>query len=242
MAIKVGEHRTFRWAEARNFGVGGITEQAENTLFAVVRQTRHIEMFAINGGVIKLEITRKNDRPNRGFNRQGIAIRHRVGVADELDGEVLTHLHHVAWADGLQLGAIRDARLFHLAGEHRQSQSRPVDHRDVEVLEVVRNTADVIFMPMGHDHSPDPLLVLAQEAGIRQNNIHTMHPIAGEGEAGIDQHQVIAVLEHTGVLSDLVQTAEGNHPETRLLTFRGSRTVRHEKEGKSTFGDVRLSL
>ncbi len=93
------------------------------------------------------------------------------------------------------------------------------------------DATDVVLMPMGDDHAPDPLLVLAQEAGVRQHHIHAMHAVAGESEAGIHQHQVIAVLEHTGVLADLVQAAEGDHPQAGLLAFRGSGTVGHGKKG-----------
>ena len=97
------------------------------------------------------------------------------------------------------------------------------------MLEVVGNATDVVFMTMGDDHAADPLLVLAQEAGVREHHIHPVHAVAGEGQTGIHQHQVIAVLEHTGVLADLVQTTQGNHPKAGLLTLAGSRVVGHGK-------------
>ena len=99
--------------------------------------------------------------------------------------EVLTHLHHIARTDGLQGGAVADTGLVHLAGEHREGQPRPVDHRNVEVLEVVGDATDVVFMTMGDDHAADPLLVLAQEAGVGQHHIHSvLNVIAKARELG----------------------------------------------------------
>ena len=87
------------------------------------------------------------------------------------------------------------------------------------MFQVVGDSTDVIFMTMGDDHAADPLLVLPQKGGVRQHNIHAVHPFGGEGESAIHQHQIIAVFEDAGVLADLMQTAEGNHPKTRLLSL-----------------------
>ena len=91
------------------------------------------------------------------------------------------------------------------------------------------NPTDVVFMAMGHDHAANAFLVLTQKAGVGQNHVHTMHSITGEGQSGIHQHQVVAVLEHTSVLADLMQTPQGDNPEAGLLFFAGSRVVSHEK-------------
>ena len=137
VAIEIGEHRPLRGTEARHFRIGGIAEQAQHALFPVMGEAGHVEMLAIDRGVIELEIAREDDGSHRGLDGQRVAVRHRVGVADEFHREVLAHLHHVAGTDGLQRGAVGDAGLLHLSGEHRQGQTGPIDHRDVEVLEVV---------------------------------------------------------------------------------------------------------
>ena len=60
-----------------------------------------------------------------------------------------------------------------------------------------------------------------------------MHAIAGEGQAGIHQHQVIAVLKDAGVLADFMQAAEGDHPKGGLafglavVTGLGSVQIAH---------------
>ena len=175
-------------------------------------EASHIKVLTIHWRVVELEITGEDHRAHRCGDRQRKAVGHRVGVADELHREMLAHLHHIARCDRLQRGAVGDARLIHLSGEHRQGQSGPIDHRDVEVLEVMGNPTDVVFMAMGHDHPANAFLVLTQKAGIGQNHVHTMHSVTGKRQSGIHQHQVVAVLEHAGVFADLMQTTQGDHP------------------------------
>ena len=184
----------------------------------MVGQTGDIEMLTIHRRVVKLEITGEDHRAHGCGDGQRKAVGHRVGVANELHREVLTHLHHVARSHRLKSGPIRHTGFVHLSGQHRQSQPGPIDHGNVEVLEVVGNATDVIFMAVGDDHASNALLVFAQEAGVREHNVDAMHAIAGKRQAGIHQHQVVAVLEHTGVLADLMQTAKGNHPQAGLVT------------------------
>ena len=216
MAIQVGEHGTLGRTEARQLSVGGVTEQTQHTLLAVMGKAGDVEVLAIDRGVVELEVAGENNHASRSGDRQRVAVGHRVGVADELHREVLTHLHHLAGGDGLEDGAVHHARFLHLASENREGEARPVDDRNIEILEVVGNATDVIFMPVGHDHAADPFLVLAQVAGVGQNHIHAVHAIAGEGQTAIHQHQVIAVFEDAGVLADFVEAAEGDHPEGGL--------------------------
>ena len=124
-------------------------------------KTGDVEVLAVHRSVVELEVTGENDHASRSCDRQRVAVGHRVGVADELHRKMLTHLHHLAGGDGLQDGAIHHPRFLHLPGENREGEAGPVDDRNIEVLEVVGNATDVIFVPVGHDHAADPLLVLA---------------------------------------------------------------------------------
>ena len=100
---------------------------------------------------------------------------------------------------------------------------------------MVRDATDMVFMTMGHDHSADAFLVLAQERRVRQHHIHAVHSVAWEGQTGIHEHQVVAVLENTGVLTDLMQTPQRNHPQTRVLSLPGLCVVNHEKRLRKLF-------
>ena len=216
VAIQAGEHRALWRAEAGDFSVGGIAEQAEHALLAVVGEASHVKGFAVHRCVVKLEVAGEDHRPHWCGDGQREAVRHRVGVADELDGEVLPHLHHIPRRNGLQDGAIHHTSFLHLAGEHGQRQAWAVNHGDIEVLEVVGNATDVIFVTVGHDHAADAILVFLEIAGIRHHHVDAVHAVAGEGQTGIHQHDVVAVFEHASVLTDLVQAAERNHTQAGL--------------------------
>ena len=216
-AIQAGEHRALGRAEARHFRVGGITEQAKHTLITVVGQASHIKVLTIDRGVVELEVTGEDHRAHRSGHRQRIAVGHRVGVANELDLEVLAELDHFARGHRLQHRAVSDAGFRHLSLEQGQGQTRAVNDRNVEVLEVVGDATDVVFMTVGDDHAANALLVLAQEAGVWHHHVHPVHAVAGERQTGINQNQVVAEFKNTGVLSDLVQAAQGDHPQGGLL-------------------------
>ena len=91
-----------------------------------------------------------------------------------------------------------------------------MNHRNIEILEVMGNATNMIFVPMSDNHAANTLLIFLQITRIRHHNIDAMHAVTGEGKTGIDQHDVVAVFEHTGVLTDFVQTAKGDHPQSGL--------------------------
>ena len=183
----------------------------------MVGQAGHIKVLAIDRGVVELEVTGEDHRAHRSGHRQRIAVGHRVGVSDELDLEVLAKLHHFTRGHRLQHRAIGNAGFRHLSLKQGEGQTRAVNDRDIEMLEVVGDATDVVFMTVGDDHAANALLVFAQEAGVRHHDIHPVHAVAGESQTGVNQNQVVAEFKNTGVLSDLVQAAQGDHPQGGLL-------------------------
>ncbi|MFN9912643.1 MAG: hypothetical protein ACK53L_08665, partial [Pirellulaceae bacterium] len=61
------------------------------------------------------------------------------------------------------------------------------------------------------------LLVLTKIAGVGQNDIDTVHAIAWEGQSSVDKHDVINILEYTGVLADFVKASQGDHTQSGSL-------------------------
>jgi hypothetical protein len=52
-----------------------------------------------------------------------------------------------------------------------------------------------------------------------------MHAITGEGQTGINKHDVVAVFEHAGVLADLMQATERDNPQGWSGGLVGTMTV-----------------
>ena len=76
MPVKIWKHRAFRRTESRHLRVGGIAEQTENALVAVMGQPLYIEMFTIHRGVVELEIAGENDGSHRSLDGQRVAVGH----------------------------------------------------------------------------------------------------------------------------------------------------------------------
>ena len=210
VAIQVGEHCPLRRRKAGQLRIGGVAKQAQDPIFPVPGQAMQIKSLPIHGGVVKLEVPGEDNDAHRSGDGQGETIGDGVGIANELDAEVLPHLDHFSWSDCLGVGAITHPRLLHLVVQERQGQAGAVDDGNRKVSQVVGNAANVVFMPVGHDHAPDALLILAEVGGIRHDHVDPVHVVAGEGEAGIHQHQLVPVFKNTGVFSNLMEAAKGN--------------------------------
>ena len=86
-------------------------------------------------------------------------------------------------------------------------QSGRVD-RCVALAQNIRNSADMVLMSVG-DHIAAQLVQVALEVRcIRNDQVNTQHVVIRKGNAAVDNYDVIAVLDHRHVLTDLVQTAE----------------------------------
>ena len=109
------------------------------------------------------------------------------------------------------------------------------------MLQVVRDPADVIFMAVGDDHAADPPLVFPQKAGVRHDHVDAMHAIAGEGQTGIHQDQIITKFKNAGVLADLMQSTQGNDLEGGLLGLGTVGSHVGSNLWNETNGDERLS-
>ena len=107
-------------------------------------------------------------------------------------------------------GPIGHARFLEFAFEQRQRQTRTIHDRNINLFQVKRNAADVIFMAVGDNHPLDFVLVFTQIGHVRQHNINAVHSITREGQTRIQQHNFVAVFKHAGVFADFVQSAEGN--------------------------------
>ena len=70
---------------------------------------------------------------------------------------------------------------------------------------------------LGDDDAAQLLLVLEDIGVVRKHEVDTGLRVVREHEAGVDEHHVLAALEHGHVLTDAVQTAQGNDLERRRL-------------------------
>ena len=73
------------------------------------------------------------------------------------------------------------------------------------------SAADVVLVPVREHDRADGLVEEVREVG--QDEVDPEVLVAGEGEPGVDDDAVVAVLEHGHVLADLAEPAERDDPE-----------------------------
>ena len=128
---------------------------------------------------------------------------------EELNAE-LAELHPVARLDFLEVGVL-DAVLLEPAGDHAERELRRVDgHLGVEVLQQVRQGADVVLVAVRDDDAAQLVLVLKDIGVIRQDKVHAGMIVIREHETGVVQNHVVTVLDDRHVLADAVEAAQRN--------------------------------
>ena len=119
--------------------------------------------------------------------------------ATDVQALAITHLH--------ELGAVEKAGLLDAAAREAQRHGRPVDgHLDIAQQEL--EAADVVLVTVRGHTTDDAVRVLAEEREVGQHQVDAVHVGVGEHEPAVDEQQLVVLLEHHAVASDLAETAE----------------------------------
>ena len=108
---------------------------------------------------------------------------------------------------GEDLRVVQQIVLFELQLDHGRRQRRRINW-DIEFLEHIRHSADVVLVAVGQDDAADAAGVGFEIADIRQNNVDTVHILVGETHAAIDHDNVAAKFIGSHILADLAETAK----------------------------------
>ena len=133
-------------------------------------------------------------------------MRHRVRHGDELDIERADPAA-LAVAHGDQLGAVEKACLLDAMTREPERQRGPVD-REAEIAQQERQSADVVFVPVGGDAPVDATGVLAQVREVRQHEVDAEHVDVGEHQPDVEQHDAAIHLDAGAVAPDLSEPAQ----------------------------------
>ena len=74
--------------------------------------------------------------------------------------------------------------------------------RDVQLGQNVRQRSDVVFVAVGYQDGPDALSVLHEVRYVGDGEIDPGHILLGEEHPGVDDDNVLAVLQGHHVLAD----------------------------------------
>jgi hypothetical protein len=129
-------------------------------------------------------------------------VRHRY----ELDVEG-PDVEAIAVAHRDQLRAPEQSGLLDAVAGEAEAERRPVDRRG-DVAQQVRETADVVLVPVREHHALDAVGVVAQVGEIGQHEVDAGHVGVGEHQPAVDDEDPPVDLEAEAVASDLPQSAE----------------------------------
>ncbi len=124
--------------------------------------------------------------------------------------------HAVAGLDGVQVGFLLEARPVQLHLQQAHGELGGEDWHALELLDHVGDRACVILVSVGHDDPPDDVLLVVEIAKIGDDIVDPQHIVFGEHDAGVDDQDVVAVLNGHHVLANFPQAAQGN--ESQILT------------------------
>src|ERR1700679_2377583 len=133
--------------------------------------------------------------------------------------------------------------LFQLALNISQRELSAI-HRDIQLRQNPRQSANVVFMPMGQNDRANLLAVFSQIADIRDDNVHTQQLFFRKHQTGIDDDNVILPAEGHAVHTELTKAAQRNHLQfilchqlTSLASLR-NKPVKHAPPPRSLLFSV----
>ena len=69
----------------------------------------------------------------------------------------------------------------------------------------------MVLMAVGQEDAADLLLVFHQIADVGNHHVDAVHVVIREAHAAVHHDEVVSIFEHSHVLADLIQTAQGDN-------------------------------
>lgn len=116
---------------------------------------------------------------------------------------------YVTWLDAMQHYIAENTVLIELAFRQSEREARSVD-RNIELLQDVRQRAEMIFVSMGEDDRGDFVAILFEDLEIRNADIDSVDALFGKPHAGVDDDHLVAIAQQRAIHPKLADAAEGD--------------------------------
>ena len=194
-----------------------------HAFLAKPRERVEVGQLAVDRRVVELEVAGMHDDPDRCPQGDAHRVRDRVPDAERHDGERADR-HLVAGLQGVERIVV-ELVLLDLVAQQAAGQRGRVDGHARELGEDVRQPSDMVLVRVRDEERPDVLAALLEIGHVGHDEVDAEHLLVGEHQAAVDDHDVVAVLEHVHVLADLADAAERQDAERgatvgRLLGHR----------------------
>ena len=171
---------------------------------------RQVGATSVHGREIQLEVARVQDDPLRRVHGHREGVRNRVRHGDELHVEGSDHAtfavshHH-------QIGAPQQSGFLDATTRQTQRDGR-AEHGERQLAQQELQRSDVVLVTVRGHATHHAVGVLAQPREVRQHQVDAVHVDVGEHQATVDEEQLVVLLDHHAVATDLTQSSEEDHP------------------------------
>ena len=205
--VKGSPHRALAHGVAFALSVGAVCHHHQHALVAQLCEAAEVCHLAIYRRIIQLEVTGMDNHAHGSLDGEAYGIRNGMIDTDEAHAET-TNVDDVPLHDRMQVAGVHPIFLK-TPLQDAQGQAGTI-HRHIDLLQQVRQGADMVLMAVSQHHSLDHIPVLDEVGDIRDNEIYPQHILLREHEAGIDDQNLIIYTNNGHVLADFPKSAQGN--------------------------------
>ncbi len=156
--------------------------------------------------LIELEIGHVDNRPHGRVHDDADRVRDAVADVEELHGEA-PQGQPVIGGDGVQLAVGQQPGFLQLE-LGQPARERGGVNRHIQILQQVRQRADVVLMAVGQHDRLHPVGAFGQVGDVRVYQINPEHVALGKHQPGVDHQDVPVVLQCQQILADLAEAAK----------------------------------
>ena len=194
---------------ALSFNVCGLSKHEQNALCAYFRNTSYIRLFAVYRGVVDFEVAGDEHRADLRCDCKRARSRHGVTHFDKFDFKP-------AQCNGIACRNYDEIALFavfvQLSFEQSDSERSAVNRHVFEVVRIVWNRADVVFVTVREHDAAKFGYILFYVSDVGDYCIDAGGFLARcEGHAAIDDNHIVAAFDCRHIFAHLADTAEEGH-------------------------------
>src|SRR5882762_1476423 len=201
--------RTLARRVALALDVGGILQERQHPLLAVLGETVQVEEAVVGGRWIDLEVTGMQHHAERCVNGERDTIHKAVRYLQRMNGE-WSNLEAFSGLDFAQIGVVEELVFVELILDVGQRELGRPD-RNIQFAENPRQSADVIFVAVRKDDAAHILAIFEQVRNVGDDDVDAQQLGFGEHQTGVNHDDVIAEADGHAVHTELAHPAQRNN-------------------------------
>ena len=199
-------HPAFGFAVPLTFDVGAFAKHKQNAFFAYFLDPCDVGKLAVDRGIVHFVVAGKKHYAGRRRDAKGRRARYAVANFDKFNGKR-------AYFDGSVFGNDRKdvgghPLIFQFVRRDAKRKTSPVNGHLRQVLQNVRQRADVILVAVRQNYADHLFAVGFKIFYIGNNDVHPGSRFVREPHARVDNQNIVAVFQGGHIFADFADAAE----------------------------------